>query len=285
MRTIFYASIRECFATRWRAEMFNEVVCDPLAVPPNRPLLALTISLTVLNDGDDLWSADDVQRGHVEKKYLAIIHSACAFTRIFYSWYIRMRCQIAAAARAEKLWKMCWQKVDGGCMRDANGDLWLLNNVEKCWENAVHDLPHPIIVTFVSLLLIDSHQVHHLAIFKFVLFWSCENISNTIDPRRILTFDVDDVLPNLRSDLDVRNKLNEIVNGVDRGMNWLEALDLLSNGVRVVDNRLKLGSRRRVIVVYCHIYFLMRLSEMNLRRWKTFFSSFRVKVSLLASLH
>lgn len=99
--------------------------------PQNRPLLALTISLTVLNDGDDLWSADDVQRGHVEKKYLAIIHSACAFTRIFYSWYIRMRCQIAAAARAEKLWKMCWQKVDGGCMRDANGDLWLLNNVEN----------------------------------------------------------------------------------------------------------------------------------------------------------
>lgn len=96
----------------------------------SRSLLALAISLPVLNDGENLWSAGDVQREVMSRKYLAMIHSACVFTRIFYSWYIGTRCQ-TAAAEAEKLWKMCWQKVDGGCMRDANGDLSLLNNVEN----------------------------------------------------------------------------------------------------------------------------------------------------------
>lgn len=80
----------------------------------------------------------------------------------------------------------------------------------------------------------------------------------------VRTFDVHYVLPNLSCDLNVGNELDEIINCVNRWMNRLEPLDLLTNRVRIVDDRLKLRSWSWIIVVYCHIYsvvLLLRLSN------------------------
>ncbi len=44
-----------------------------------------------------------------------------------------------------------------------------------------------------------------------------------------LTFNADDVLPNLLSQQWIWNQLDQVVNGVDRGMNRLESLDFMPN--------------------------------------------------------
>jgi hypothetical protein len=111
---------------------------------------------------------------------------------------------------------------------------------------------------------------------------SCLILLISSNARALNTFDVDDMLPNLCSDLDVWYELDEIINCVNARMNWFKALDFLSDGVGIVQNRLKMGSWGWIIVVYCHIYFcilLLRLSNSILLisvvdEEKTFFSSF-----------
>lgn len=62
-------------------------------------------------------------------------------------------------------------------------------------------------------------------------------------PAFIITFNVHDVLANLRRHLDVRDKFDQVVDGVDRWMYRLEALYFLTNRKRIVYNCLELRSR------------------------------------------
>lgn len=57
------------------------------------------------------------------------------------------------------------------------------------------------------------------------------------------TFDLDDVFSKLRRHLQIRNELDEVVDCVNRGMDRLEALDLLSDSVRIVYSHIYLFSR------------------------------------------
>lgn len=57
------------------------------------------------------------------------------------------------------------------------------------------------------------------------------------------TFDLDDVLAELRRHLQIGDELDEIVDCVNRGMDRLEALDLLSDSVRIVYSHIYLFSR------------------------------------------
>lgn len=62
-------------------------------------------------------------------------------------------------------------------------------------------------------------------------------------PAFIITFNVHDVFANLRRHLDVRDKLDQVVDGVYRWMYRLEALYFLTNRKRIVYNCLELRSR------------------------------------------
>lgn len=65
-------------------------------------------------------------------------------------------------------------------------------------------------------------------------------------PKTPLTFNAHDVVANLLRHLLVGYQLDEVVDGVDRRMDTLEALDLLPDGQRIVVARLQMlvmGSR------------------------------------------
>lgn len=129
----------------------------------------------------------------------------------------------------------------------------------------VYDLPHSIIVfnrvfsssrIFIAVDIASSASssssscLFLIRIIRRLFYFRSNQASSThglpfVSDRGgvfIQTFDVDDVLPNLRRNLDVRNQLNQVVNRVDRRMNGFEALNLLPNRVGIVDYRLKLRS-------------------------------------------
>jgi hypothetical protein len=57
---------------------------------------------------------------------------------------------------------------------------------------------------------------------------------------RSLTFDANDVVSYLLGHQAVRNQINQVVDGINRRVDALEALDLLSDGQGVVEERLQL---------------------------------------------
>lgn len=70
-----------------------------------------------------------------------------------------------------------------------------------------------------------------------------------------LTFNADDVVAYLRRHLPIVQQVDQMVDGIDRRVDALEALNLLPNGQRVVKQRLQMrpgaiGARRTGTTTY-----------------------------------
>ena len=61
-----------------------------------------------------------------------------------------------------------------------------------------------------------------------------------------LTFDADDMFSNLLLNQRIGDGLDQIVDGIDAGMNTLKTLDFLPNGLRIGCVRLHVASRVHV---------------------------------------
>ena len=82
-----------------------------------------------------------------------------------------------------------------------------------------------------------------------------------LDKRKCLTLDADNMLANLLLNQGIWDGLDQIVDGVDAGMNTLEALYFLPDGLRVCYVRLHVSSSvhvrfRRLLYNPRHKHFL-----------------------------